>query len=331
MTKGITARKKLSWSLIFVSAGEITLCDHAQTVGKRTNGGAEVRLLNVEADAGIGMGLFENTHGSESPDVFSRRLKDAARRYYGSPLRSYLSFLAANRVELETALRKSPSNFVNDQAPEGASGEVYRAATRFALIAVAGELATEAGITGWKPGEATDAAALCLRDWIARRETTGSSDDEEAIKQVRSFLEAHGSSRFQLSPQRRPAHAGSRDDAGNTVAIVLCPKNSCHGRSVVIVRATQAVPEEDYPRAGKVLMIEMPTRLDIDDSDTLTEPARLQPCEVDVDASGGGSKGIPGRPSNRSSWEAVCPRRAVWGVGRQFRCCAIGRARPQCF
>jgi uncharacterized protein (DUF927 family) len=43
---------------------------------------------------------------------------------------------------------------------------VQRVARRFALVAVAGELATEAGLTGWAQGEATTAAAHCLRDWI---------------------------------------------------------------------------------------------------------------------------------------------------------------------
>jgi putative DNA primase/helicase len=55
MSRNIGARKKLLWSLLFVSAGEITLADHALTAGKRTKGGAEVRLLNIEADAGAGL------------------------------------------------------------------------------------------------------------------------------------------------------------------------------------------------------------------------------------------------------------------------------------
>jgi uncharacterized protein (DUF927 family) len=78
-----------------VSAGEVTLADHAQTAGKRTRGGAEVRLLNIEADAGAGLGLFEKMHGAQSPDAFARQLKDAARRFYGAPLRTYLDSLCA--------------------------------------------------------------------------------------------------------------------------------------------------------------------------------------------------------------------------------------------
>jgi len=198
MSKNIGARKKLSWSLLFVSAGEVTLADHAQTAGKRTKGGAEVRLLNIEADAGVGLGLFEKTHGAPSADAFARQLKEAALRYYGAPLRAFLDFIARNRAETETAVRNFQQDFLAKHVPSGASGEVFRAAQRFALIGAAGELATDAGITGWGRDEAADAAALCLELWISGRGTAGSGDAESAIAHVRRFFEAHGASRFQV-------------------------------------------------------------------------------------------------------------------------------------
>jgi uncharacterized protein (DUF927 family) len=198
MSRNISARKKLSWSLLFVSAGEITLADHAQTAGKRTKGGAEVRLLNIEADAGAGLGLFEDIHEAESPDVFARQLKEAAGRYYGAPLRAYLEFVTRNRTAAETALRNFQADFLNRHVPAAASGEVFRAAQRFGLVAAAGELATDAGITGWEPNEATGAAARCLESWITSRGTIGAGDAEAAINQMRRFLEAHGASRFQV-------------------------------------------------------------------------------------------------------------------------------------
>jgi len=198
MSRNIGARKRLSWSLLFVSAGEITLADHAQTAGKRTRAGAEVRLLNIDSDAGAGLGLFENIHGAESPDAFARQLKDAARQYNGTPLRTYLEVLTTNRSSAEKAVRNFQIDFVARYVPAGASGEVFRAAQRVGLIAAAGELATDAGITGWEKDEATTAAARCLESWMAKRGTTGSQDADTAIRQARRFFEAHGASRFQV-------------------------------------------------------------------------------------------------------------------------------------
>ena len=206
MSRNIGARKKLSWSLLYVSAGEVTLADHVQTAGKRTKGGAEVRLLNIEADAGAGLGLFENIHGAESADAFARQLRDAARWFYGSPLRAHLEFLTVNRATAEKALRNFQEDFLARHVPAGASGEVSRAAQRFALIAAAGELATEEGITGWKQNEATGAAARCLENWLAQRGTAGAVDIETALRQVRNFIEVNGASRFQSSTARLDAH-----------------------------------------------------------------------------------------------------------------------------
>jgi putative DNA primase/helicase len=170
MSRSIGARKRLSWCLLFVSAGEITLADHVLAAGKHTKGGAEVRLLNVEADAAAGLGLFENIHGAESPDAFSRQLRDAAKRFFGTPLREYLAFVTANRADAEKAIRDLQAQFVKRHVPPGASGEVSRAAQRFSLIGAAGELATTAGITGWMEGESANAAAemLCKLAGAAR-------------------------------------------------------------------------------------------------------------------------------------------------------------------
>ena len=206
MSRNIGVRKKLSWSLLFVSPGEVTLADHAQTAGKRTKGGAEVRLLNIEADAGAGLGLFEDIHGTASPDVFARQLKEAAARYYGTPLRAFLEFVVTNRASVESTLRGFQEDFLKRHVSKDATGEVFRAAQRLALVAAAGELATRIGITGWRAGEATDAAARCLRSWIEVRGTTGSGDMEAAINQVRRFIGVHGASRFQSTKVRHGNH-----------------------------------------------------------------------------------------------------------------------------
>jgi putative DNA primase/helicase len=155
------------------------------------------------------MGLFENIHGAKSPDDFARQLTRAALRFYGTPLRAWLEFLTKNRPAVEKALKKSQEDFVSANVPAGASGEVFRAAQRLALIAAAGEFASDAGITGWQTGESTNAAQRCFQSWIDQRGTGGAGDMQAAINQVRRFLEANGSSRFQVI--RHPSQAG-RDD-----------------------------------------------------------------------------------------------------------------------
>jgi uncharacterized protein (DUF927 family) len=270
MSRNIGARKRLSWSVLYVSAGEVTLADHVHTVGKRTKGGAEVRLLNIEADAGAGLGLFENIHGAESPDAFARQLKDAARRFYGAPLRTYLDFLTANRAAAEKALRNFQGDSLARHVPAGASGEASRAAQWFALIAAAGELATDAGITGCKQNEASDAAVRCFENWLTQRGTAGAVDIEMAIRQVKNFIEVNGASRFQSTKTRLDGHgdpvhekvinrAGFRvEEDGETTMYLILPevfrREVCEGfdfRTVAKALEARGFLETQLPHLSK--------------------------------------------------------------------------------
>jgi putative DNA primase/helicase len=242
MTRNIGVRTRLRWTLLFVSAGETTLAEHAASAGKNVKGGAEVRLLNIEAEAGQ-FGLFEELHGTTSPDAFARALKEAALRYYGTPFRAFLELLTSKRGEVEKLIRKAREEFINRFAPAGSSGEVKRAAERFALIGAAGELATEWDLTGWQDGEAIRAAERCLREWVAGRGTTGASDMEGAVRQVRAFFEINGSSRFQplkssveTNPERIMNRAGfTRSNVDGETEYLILPevfrREVCRGHS----------------------------------------------------------------------------------------------------
>jgi len=216
MSRNLGMSKKLRWSLMFLSSGECTLSEHAETAGKHVRAGVDVRLLNVDADAGAKMGLFEDLHEVESPAAFADQLRTSALRFYGSPLRPWLTFLTGKRSDIARGFRNFQNNFITKSVPAGASGEVFRAAQRFALVAFAGELATEQEITGWHAGEATEAAEKCFRSWLSLRGTIGAGDNKKAINQVRRFLESYGTSRFQSI---RGSGDEGNDDPNESLAI----------------------------------------------------------------------------------------------------------------
>ena len=202
MARTIQRRRLPTWNLLFLSSGEISLTDHMRVVGREARAGQEVRLLDIEADAGAGMGVFENLHGTATPDEFARLLGLAAKSCYGTPARAFLEFVAGRQEKVLEALRNFSRDFVAKHVPHGSSGEVFRAGGRFALVGAAGELATDFGITGWREGEAEAAAKACFDSWLDSRGSTGVGDVETAIRQVRAFVEAHGNSRFQsLAPR----------------------------------------------------------------------------------------------------------------------------------
>ncbi|MEY8689118.1 MAG: hypothetical protein AB9M53_04455, partial [Leptothrix sp. (in: b-proteobacteria)] len=109
----------------------------------------------------------------------------------------WLEWLTANAGQWHQDLRQQVERIALQLVPETADGQVQRAGRRFALVAAAGELATRQGLTGWPEGEATEAARRCFLAWIgARAAGFGSSEETEALRQVRAILEKNGDALF---------------------------------------------------------------------------------------------------------------------------------------
>jgi uncharacterized protein (DUF927 family) len=183
-----------------LSTGEITLAQKMAEAGKRITAGLEVRLVNMPADAGAGMGVFQNLHGKPSAAALAEELRAAARAHHGTASRVFLARLAQGRADDATGLRATlddvRKSFLAEHVPAGAAAQVRSVAARFALIAAAGELARDYGVLPWPEGEAMRAAGACFAVWLEQRGGKGSGEDAAALAQVRAFLGAHGESRF---------------------------------------------------------------------------------------------------------------------------------------
>lgn len=194
-----SGRPTVKWRSFFISTGEITLADRVAEDGRRrATAGQGVRVIDIPADAGAGLGCFENLHGEKDGDAFARKLRDTTEREYGTPLRAYLKEIAQEQDPTEIAewVRKVRGEFVKEVQITLADGQVQRVLGRFALVAAAGELATKLNITGWKEGDAIAAVAKCFAAWLDRRGSTGPAEIAAGISQIRRFFEQHGQSRF---------------------------------------------------------------------------------------------------------------------------------------
>lgn len=208
---GGEARAPATWRVLFLSTGELSLADKIAEDGRRATAGQEVRVVDLPADAGAGLGLFERLHDAADADAFARNLKDAAAMHYGHPARAFLDALAHDLDGAAGLVRESKRRFEQAQRPKGASGQVLRVLSRFALVAAAGELAAHYRVLPWRSGEAIAGVARCWSDWIASRGGSGDQEGERAIAQVRAFIEAHGASRFE---PLTGAPGGARDRVG---------------------------------------------------------------------------------------------------------------------
>lgn len=190
------ARKSHDWRLLFLSNGEVGLADKISESGGRIAAGMEVRVIDLRADAGAGLGVFEDLHGASDPSSFAQGLKSAAGRVYGSAARAFLRNVAADLSKVRETVTSARKAFLSVALPSGADGQVRRVADRFALVAAAGELATALGVTGWPEGVPVGAALRCFRDWLAERGGIGASEVSDAKARLRREIEVNGHSRF---------------------------------------------------------------------------------------------------------------------------------------
>lgn len=194
---GLT-RALLGWRLLFLSAGEVSLGEHMLAVNKKVKAGQEVRLIDIPADAGSKLGLFENLHGFNNGAEFSRALVQATQEYYGTAIIQWLEKLATFVTDADNIniMKKLQREFIQCILPHDPDGQVIRVASTMALIATAGELATNIGITGWDDGESINSIKKCFHDWVEQRGGAGNQEAANILAQVRSFFETYGDSNF---------------------------------------------------------------------------------------------------------------------------------------
>jgi putative DNA primase/helicase len=193
-------RTPAQWKVFFISSGEISLADLAARDvrgARRSAAGQEIRILDLEADAGAGLGIFETLHNAPTADALARQIKENAGLFYGVAGPAFVERIVADRYGFAAAVKTDMEAFISEHLPSGSDGQVARAARRFALISAAGELAVHLDILPWPSGEASAAGSIMFRQWLNGRGGTGAAEDREAVAKVRGFLEMHGSSRFE--------------------------------------------------------------------------------------------------------------------------------------
>ena len=191
------ARAAASWRLLFLSSGEESLGGMMRKAGKTANAGQEIRLADIEADAGAGLGAFENIHDHQDAAAFALALHDAALEHHGATGMEWLRRIVADRASIVSSAAAQARGFAQQLCPPESTGQVQRVARRFALVGLAGEMATAYGLTGWQAGESQAATQKCFDAWLEGFGGASPKEGRAIVEQVRGFIELHGASRFE--------------------------------------------------------------------------------------------------------------------------------------
>ena len=191
-------RPVTEWRLSYLSSGEITSERKLKEGRHPVMAGQLVRLVDIPADAGAGYGCFSNLHGFANGAQLSDHLKAMSKKYYGVAGDAFLEKLVADREAITPLIREAVDQFVEENAPDEADGQVLRVLEHFGILATAGELATSMEILPWEQGEATNAVLACFNAWLDNRGGVGSGEMLMAVKQVRENLTRYATKHFDL-------------------------------------------------------------------------------------------------------------------------------------
>jgi len=208
MQSGGDLRKRTTFRCLFLSNGERSLEAHMDEAGKSIRAGQEVRLVDLNADMGLSLGIYTELHGFNNSYELNEFLVANSMLYYGVPILEFLSRIVGANDDFILSMQSFIDDFINENVKADADGQVKRIAKRFALVACGGELASQFGITGWQEGVASEAALTMFKRWLDDRGNSGKSEGHKLVAQVRQFFENHSESRFSLL--KPDAHDNSR-------------------------------------------------------------------------------------------------------------------------
>ena len=196
-------RRRAEWRVMVLSTGEIGLADHMRAAKRveRTMTGQELRLLDLSADAGAGLGAWQDTR-QLAPAAFSDTIKSACAAHYGHAGPAFVRGLVADPTHWAGEAKRIAKAFVARATQDGDSGQANRGAARFAAVAAAGEMAGALGIVPWRDGDAETAALACFNAWAAGFGRTGLREHRQILERVRNAIQA-GQSRFGNVPKAK--------------------------------------------------------------------------------------------------------------------------------
>ncbi len=189
-------RDTKEFSLMYTSTGEIALEDHLRRGNIELDAGLLLRFAHLSSDAGKGYGVFECiNYGSNSSDL-GNRINELAAKHYGHAGIKWLEYLTRDKDAVMQKAQELLDSFI-EQHTQAKNGQANRVLRRFALVAVAGELATLAGITGWQQGRAFEAVAQCFNTWLNSLGGGENMEETKILEHIKAFFESNGTSRFE--------------------------------------------------------------------------------------------------------------------------------------
>lgn len=183
-------QRAAKWCLSLLSTGEYSLAEYADEGGAKRMLGEEVRVVDVPADAGRGLGIFESLpKGINAPNELAEKLNIASKNYYGIAQQVFLEkFTQQLHENSELVIRRLQdliNKFLNEHQVDRNIGHKVRLAKRFAFVYAAGYFAMKYKVLPFSREQIMESISCCYLDAVKTRV----APLEDSLSDARKVLE----------------------------------------------------------------------------------------------------------------------------------------------
>ncbi len=171
------------WRLAYLSTGEVATVQFLRDGGMTVMGGHAVRILDIPADGGAGMGIVESLSVHSTPRAHVEALDAATQQFHGTAAVAFLdALMASDRFDhLREDVDEFGHQFFQHLPGRERNSEMERILKHFAAIAFAGELAIAFRVLPYERGHAT---RTMLRIAIEYEEARGGSEGFDILERI---------------------------------------------------------------------------------------------------------------------------------------------------
>ena len=194
MSRDITLRSAATWRVPVLSSGENAIETHLTAAKIDHKAGQAVRMIDLSVCGEYG--LFDDIKKRKDAAAFAEEIQQAAAARYGCAGPAFVQRLIEEHgtINLAAELTKIMQEF---EKGETLTAQEKRVARSFAVVALAGELASQWKILPWQKGHATTAAHELFGIWrTAQPQAPHGMETAQILNRIIKFIDNHGNSRF---------------------------------------------------------------------------------------------------------------------------------------
>jgi uncharacterized protein (DUF927 family) len=190
------AKEAIHFTILGLSSGEIGIDTKLGEKNKTATAGQNVRFIEINADAGHGMGIFEDIHGFKDAASFAQYFKTVYSAHCGVVIDQFMQLLVKDFEQIKEHIEFNKKQWLEKFVNKNADGQVHRVADKFALIAAVGEIAVEAGILPFAKFDSITASKKLFDNWVEQRGGTGSFELQSVKDRLLSFIQEERNARL---------------------------------------------------------------------------------------------------------------------------------------